>query len=80
MSATKVKLGPNAEVAAEFHDKKSDHRWITVPALDDPLQWELRIAEVARDLAKSSNLNECHGTMPFADFIYGATGQQTLDV
>ena len=43
MSATKVKLEPNAEDAAEFNDKKSDHRWIVVPALDDPLQWELRI-------------------------------------
>ena len=69
MSATKVKLEPNAEAAAEFNDKTTDHRWITVPAHDDPLQWDLRIAKAARDLAKSSNLNDCHGTMPFADFM-----------
>ena len=50
-SAPRVTLQPNVDSAAEFNDKRSDHRWVIVPALDGPLQWELKIAKVARDLA-----------------------------
>ena len=33
------------------------------------MQWEIRIGKIARDLAKSSNLNDSHGTMPFTEFM-----------
>ena len=68
-SAPRVTLQPNVDSAAEFNDKRSDHRWVIVPALDDPLQLEIKIAKVARDLARSSNLNDSHGTMSFLEFM-----------
>ena len=40
VSATKVKLEPNAEDAAEFNDKTSDHRWLGIGAIPG-LRWQL---------------------------------------
>ena len=68
-SAPRLALEANSTASADFNDKQPDHKWIIVPAHDNPAQFDVRIADCASQVAKTSGLGDCKGTLCFLQFM-----------
>ena len=62
-TAPRLILEANPTASADFNDKQPDHKWVIVPALDDPDQFDVRIADCASRVAKTSGLADRKGTL-----------------
>ena len=68
-SAPRLLLEANPTASADFNDKQPDHTWNIVPAHDDPDQFDVCIADCASQVAKTSGLADCKGTLCFLQFM-----------
>ena len=68
-TAPRLILEANPTASADFNDKQPDHKLVIVPALDDPDQFDVRIADCASRVAKTSGLADRKGTLCFLQFM-----------
>ena len=51
-------LEENPTAAAEFNDKLPDHKWIVLPAMGDPDEYDTAVAEIAARVAQTCRLSD----------------------
>ena len=61
-------LEENPTAAAEFNDKLPDHKWIVLPAMSDPDEYDTAVAEIAARVAQTCRLSDNKCTMCFAQY------------
>ena len=69
-SRSTIELQPNREASIAFDDQTTDHKWLMVPALNNPInELDIQIANTAYQTATSSPMQDTYGTIPFTDFM-----------
>ena len=65
-----VELQPNQEASIAFDDKTANHKWLMVPALNNPItELDIQVANTAYQTATSSPMQDTFGTIPFLEFM-----------
>ena len=65
-----IELQPNQEASIAFDDQTTDHKWLMVPALNNPIDdFDIQMANTAYQTATSSPVQDTYGTISFTEFM-----------
>ncbi len=65
-----VDLQPNRAASIAFDDQTADHKWLMVPALNNPInELDIQVANTAYQTATSSPMQDTFGIIPFLEFM-----------